>query len=349
MKRKKSQLINLIFFLVIAAAISSCCSFDGSRYTGSVSDHFDGKHFHNQDSGTERSFWDFLEWQLTSSKGDWSDWWADPPGPKPTDRVYGDTLIVTFINHATVLLQTNGINILTDPVWSESISPIPLIGFDRHRPPGIRFRDLPHIDIVLISHDHYDHLDIPTLNRLKKAYNPLFLVGLGNKGLMDEEGMTNTFELDWWQEKDFKNLKITFVPARHFSGRGLCDRNETLWGGYVIQAKGGPIYFAGDTGFGKHFKQIHNKFGPMRLSMLPIAPIKPAWFMHEIHENPDDAVKAHKILHSKTSMAIHWGTFEQGDDGMLDPVLALEAIRKKEGISRNEFIIPSHGTGIKIE
>jgi L-ascorbate metabolism protein UlaG (beta-lactamase superfamily) len=349
-QKSKSQLKNLIIFIIITLIVSACCSFDGSSYKGQVSDHFDGKQFHNQESGAERNFWDFLKWQATYSKGNWDDWWDDPPGPKPAERVNGDSLVVTFINHATVLIQTNGINILTDPVWSESISPMPFTGFERHRPPGIRFEDLPPVDIVLISHNHFDHLDIPTLKRLKDAFNPLFLVGLGNKGLLDEEGLTNSIELDWWQEKDFKNdIKITYVPSRHFSMRGICDKDATLWGGYVIQTKGGPIYFAGDTGFGIHFKQIYDKFGPMRLSFLPIAPIKPEWIMREVHESPADAVKAHKILHSKTSIAIHWGTFSQAEDGMLDAVLDLESIRKKEGISRKEFIIPRHGRGIVVK
>ncbi|OGU17450.1 MAG: hypothetical protein A2X61_08960 [Ignavibacteria bacterium GWB2_35_12] len=343
---------NILKYIIIFQFILffSSCSFDGSRYKGPVSDHFDGEKFHNIDSSSSHSTWDLLRFLLFSSKGDWDDWWNEKPGPKPSERITADSLVVTFINHATFLIQTNGINILTDPVWSELVSPVPVIGMERHRPPGIRFEDLPPIDIVLVSHNHYDHMDIPTLLMLKEKFNPLIIVPLGNKGTLVDEGLENSIELDWWQEYLFKNKnKITFVPSRHFSMRGISDRNNTLWGGYVIETESGPIYFAGDTGFGIHFKQIFDKFGPIRLSLLPIGPIEPRWFFGDVHTSPGEALEAHKILKSRKSIAMHWGTFSQGGDNMLDAVRELKLFREKEGITSQEFMIAMHGRGIVIK
>lgn len=337
----------LIFHIIL---LFYSCSFDGSIYKGPVSDHFDGEMFHNIDSSHTHSTWDLLRFLLFSSKGEWDDWWDEKPGPKPTERINDDSLVVTFINHATFLIQTNGINILTDPLWSELVSPVPIVGMERHRPPGIRFEDLPPIDIVLVSHNHYDHLDVPTLIRLKEKSNPLIIVPLGNKELLDEEGLTNSLELDWWQDFIFGNKqKITFVPARHFSMRGIYDRNKTLWGGFVIETASGPIYFAGDTGFGIHFKQIFEKFGSMRLAFLPIGPIEPRWFFGDVHTSPEEALEAHNILKAKTSLAIHWGTFSQGGDNMLDAPREIKILREKEWKNHGEFIIPMHGRRIVIK
>jgi L-ascorbate metabolism protein UlaG (beta-lactamase superfamily) len=336
--------------LIILLIIVSCSTFDGPSYKGPVSNHFDGERFYNLDTSHSYSTWDLIDFLLFSKKGDWDDCWNEQPGPRPADRVVGDSLVVTFINHATFLIQTNGINILTDPLWSELVSPVPIVGMERHRPAGIRFEDLPPIDIVLISHNHYDHLDIPTLVRLKEKYNPQFVVPIGNKELMLEEELNNTVELDWWQEYVFNNKhKITLVPARHFSMRGIYDRNTTLWGGFVIETVLGPVYFAGDTGFGIHFKQIFDKFGPVRLALLPIGPIEPRWFFGDVHISPDEAIEAHKILKSKTSIAMHWGTFSQGSDNMLDAPRELKHFREKELKNFGDFIVPMHGRRIVIK
>jgi L-ascorbate metabolism protein UlaG (beta-lactamase superfamily) len=344
--------VKLVFcFSLLLTLIGSCNIFDGSVYHGPKSDHFDGVHFFNQEAkNSGSSFWHLSRFLLSNNKGFWYDWVNEESGKKPAERVSGDSLVVTFINHATVLIQTDGINILTDPIWSDVISPIAYIGWERHRPPGVKFEDLPPIDIVLISHNHYDHLDLSTLKRLKKSFDPLMLLPLGNKELMDDNDLKNSQELDWWQEINFKkNTKISFVPSRHFSGRGLSDRNMTLWGGYVIQTSGGPIYFAGDTGFGIHFEQIFKKFGAMRLSLLPISPYRPHWFMSDIHESPEEAAKAHLILKSKTSIAIHWGTFEQADNGMYEPVFDMRNALTEYHISAKDFIVPKHGNGILIK
>lgn len=344
---KKIILILLINFQLLI--LYSCSTFDGSYYKGPVSDHFNGKEFYNKDSSHSHSTWDLFKFLFFSSKGDWDEWWNEKPGPKPAERIAGDSIVVTFINHATFLIQVDSMNILTDPIFSEVASPVPLIGMERHRPPGIKFEELPQIDIVLVSHNHYDHMDISTLKRLKEKFNPLFFVPLGNKELMYDEGLNNAIELDWWGEYQFKNkYKITFVPSKHFSMRGLNDWDKSLWGGYVLQTALGPVYFAGDTGFGNHFKQIFEHFGPIRLALLPIGPVEPRWFFGDVHISPDEAIKAHKILKSKTSIAMHWGTFSQGSDNMLDAPRQLKILREKELLNPQEFIVPKHGRGIVI-
>jgi L-ascorbate metabolism protein UlaG (beta-lactamase superfamily) len=211
----------------------------------------------------------------------------------------------------------------------------------------LRFEDLPQIDYVLISHNHYDHLDISTLIMLKENHNPVFIVPLGCRDLLSENGIDKVIELDWWDE--YTPAKITLVPARHFSMRGLSDGNNTLWAGFVLQTVGGPVYFAGDTGFGKHFEMIYKKFGPMRFSMIPIGAFSPRWFMSSVHISPDEAVKAHKILHSKKSMGIHFGTISQADDGQYEPIYYLKEALNKENIPSDEFIVLPEGDGLRIK
>jgi L-ascorbate metabolism protein UlaG (beta-lactamase superfamily) len=347
----------LLFLILILISIlnTGCCMFDSPGYKGPISNHFDGKQFHNQEKGSGKGFFDLIKWQFSREKGYWAEWWDDKPGSKPKERIYGDSAVVTFINHSTVLIQVQGFNILTDPVWSNRISPFTWIGPTRHRAPGIRFEDLPPIDVVLVSHNHYDHLDMPTLKLLKEAFNPIIIVPLGIKELLDRKELTNSKEIDWWDEivlnsvdKNTEELIICLVPSRHFSMRGTCDRDNTLWGGFVIQSSIGPIYFAGDTGFGKHFEQIFNKFGPISLAFIPIGAYRPRWFMADNHISPTEAVQASIILHAATSVAIHWGTFPQADDGIFEPVIDLKEVMKNEKITKEQFIVPKHGIGIVV-
>src|SRR5690606_12455675 len=162
-------------------------------------------------------------------------------------------------------IQIDGLNIITDPIWSERTSPVSFAGPKRVRAPGMTFESLPPIDVVLISHNHYDHLDLPTLERLKDAFNPIFVVGLKNRELLESVGIKNIVELDWWQKQKIKNMDFTFVPAQHWSARGLFDKRKMLWGGFVIEGSK-RIYFAGDTGYGKFFKTIKEKIGEPDLS-----------------------------------------------------------------------------------
>ncbi|HUP44004.1 MAG TPA: MBL fold metallo-hydrolase, partial [Thermoanaerobaculia bacterium] len=328
---------------VAAAAIAVALDrrFAAPRHDGPKSDHFDGKRFHNHQSGWQ-SEGSFLKWQLTREPGPWRAWVDDSPGPPPPPRVDGGGLRVTFVNHATTLIQMDGVNILTDPIWSERCSPVSWAGPKRHRPPGIRFEDLPEIDAILISHNHYDHLDLPTLRRFQPR--PPIISHLGNGGLLAKNGIGGARELDWWQETAISDrVRITAVPAQHFSARALSDRDANLWGGFVISGPSGNVYFAGDTGWGKHFDEIGQRFGPIRLALLPIGAYLPRWFMKPAHIHPAEAVDAHHALRASTSVAIHFGTFRLGDDGEMQPVEDLR--RAIAGKGNPRFWILGFGEG----
>ncbi|HUA82776.1 MAG TPA: MBL fold metallo-hydrolase [Bryobacteraceae bacterium] len=256
-----------------------------------------------------------FRWKFTS-RAEPSPRFIDDVQPSiPPRSVEGDALRVTFINHATVLLQHRGLNILTDPVWSGRASPFTWAGPRRHRAPGVRFEDLPRIHLVLLSHNHYDHLDLATLRRLSASR---FIVPLGVAKLLERERIGPVQELDWGESTKIADASIHCVPAMHFSARGLFDRNRTLWCGFVIEAAR-MIYFAGDTGFGEHFAQIRERYGAPDLALLPIGAYEPRWFMSAVHMSPEDAVRAHRILGAKTSIAIHHATFQLTDEAIDTP------------------------------
>jgi L-ascorbate metabolism protein UlaG (beta-lactamase superfamily) len=233
---------------------------------------------------------------------------------------------VTFINHATLLVQMDGVNVLTDPIWSDRCSPVSFAGPKRHRNPGIRFEDLPPIDAVIVSHNHYDHLDLPSLRRLQQKHRPRIVTPLGNDALMARGGVPGATALDWWNATPVNDrVKITVVPAQHFCARAISDRDRTLWGGFVISGPSGNVYFAGDTGWGQHFSEIGKRFGSIRAALLPIGAYLPRWFMKPVHISPFEMVDAHQALGAKTSIPMHYGTFHLGDDGEMQP---LEDLRR---------------------
>ena len=321
----------------------------GGSYRGPVSDHFDGRRFYNLDPTPHGGLGAVLRWQwerLWRGAGGWPRWIDVPPGPRPPERVAGTALRVTFVGHSTALLQTGSLNVLTDPVWAERASPVAWAGPRRHRPPGLRFADLPRIDVVLLSHNHYDHLDLPTLRRLAREHAPLFVAGLGNGRLLADAGVRPVQEMDWWQETALPGrVGLTCVPARHFSGRGLRDRDAALWCGYVLRGPGGPVYFAGDTGFGCHFGEIVRRLGSPRLALLPIGAYLPLWFMGPVHLSPADALRAHGILGARTSVALHFGTFRIADDADGEAVVALEEAQRGQGEGVPEFWVLGYGEG----
>jgi len=308
------------------------------HYHGNPSDHFDGTRFHNRERAQPREG-SFIKWQVEREPGFWPRWVDAEPGPPPPRRVANGGLRVTFINHATLLIQMDGLNILTDPIWSERTSPVSWAGPKRHRPPGIRFDDLPPIDLVLVSHNHYDHLDIPTLRRLELRDRPRILTPLGNGALMRRHGIDGAVELDWWQ----RDGSVTLVPARHFCARAISDRDRNLWGGFVISGANGNVYFAGDTGWGGHFAEIGKRFAPMRAALLPIGAYLPRWFMQPVHIDPAQAVDAHLALGARTSIPMHYGTFALGDDGIDDPLRDLQSALAAK--SHPNFIILENGEG----
>lgn len=343
-------MLRLIRFAGVAALFATAAVLAERRlvasppYEGPVTDHFDGKHFFNPgEPPVEHGPGAILKWQMNRDEGPWRTWIDEPPGPPPPERVENG-IRVTWVNHATLLVQMDGMNILTDPIWSERCSPVQWAGPKRHRAPGIRFEDLPPIDAVLVSHNHYDHFDVGTLRRLSGAK---IVTPLGNSALMRRHGIAGGHDLDWWQDVAISDrVKVTVVPARHFCARAISDRNRTLWGGFVISGPSGHAYFSGDTGWGKHFEQIGERFQPMRAALLPIGAYRPRWFMAPVHISPDEAVDAHYALRSGTSIAMHYGTFHLGDDGESEPVDDLQKAIAAKGQPR--FLIVGHGQGIDI-
>jgi L-ascorbate metabolism protein UlaG (beta-lactamase superfamily) len=342
-------LLILEIIITVVGGLALICllvdwNFSAPLYRGPITNHFNGKKFLNLDPAERKGFFDFLRWQLTRKRGPWNRWTDSQPGSRPVPCVTGKDLRVTFINHATVLIQTEGLNILTDPIWSERASPLSWAGPKRHRSPGLKFEDLPPIDIVLVSHNHYDHLDIQTLLRLHADHHPRFVIGLGNLAFLTARGINDVVELDWWEvAKIADELTVTCVPAKHFSGRGLSDGDATLWCGYVIQASSGNVYFAGDTALGSHFIEVKRRFRSFRLVLLPIGAYLPRWFMHPVHLSPNEAVEAHHILEPRVTMAMHFGTFALGDDGELEPVHELREALNNESESNANFWVLVHG------
>jgi L-ascorbate metabolism protein UlaG (beta-lactamase superfamily) len=303
-------------------------------YSGPPSDHFDGEHFYNPPVGQPRVGAGLFQWLANRQPGPWRKWVDAAPGPIPPERVDNGAIRATFIGHSTVLLQFEGLNVLLDPIWSKRASPLSFVGPKRHRPPGIRFEHLPKIHLVLQSHDHYDHFDVPTLRRIAAQWKPNFAVPLGVAPRLVAKRIATTSqiaELDWWQPAQFSDsIRITAIPARHFSGRGLRDRNRTLWAGYVIESPSGTILFAGDTAYGPHFAEIAARFPKIRLALIPIGAYRPQWFMGPVHISPSDAVRAHKEVGAATSIAIHFGTFHLADDGEDEPVIELQRAMDQE-------------------
>lgn len=329
----------LLIFATVAVGIGFYISAPG--YKGKESDHFNGNIFLNPKGVKSKGFIDIIKWSTNRKQGQWTEN-LDPEYLYVAEHTDTAKLAITFVNHSTFLIQTPDKNILTDPVWSERVSPFTFIGPRRMRPPGVHIEDLPHIDIVLISHNHYDHLDIPTLKKLQKAYHPLFIVPLGVKPFMDQKVGGACIEMDWWDDHQLDRISIACVPAQHFSGRGLADRNTTLWAGYVIESDWGNIYFAGDTGYGDFFKEIARKY-PIKLSLLPIGAYMPQWFMSPIHTSPEEAVQIHMDMQSPQSIGIHYGTFPLADDGQQEPLSDLQKAKKKHGIPDDAFIILKEG------
>ncbi|HMD95879.1 MAG TPA: MBL fold metallo-hydrolase [Terriglobia bacterium] len=292
--------------------------------------HFDGKRFYNPDGRQAPGLLEVLRWKLTSRPEPSASFIPDVEQSIPPRRVEGSGLRTTLVNHSTVLLQQRGSNILTDPIWSERASPLFWIGPRRHREQGVAWEDLPCIDAVLISHNHYDHLDLPALRRLAARGDSTFIIPSGGAGLLRSENIGPAHEVDWGESLSLTGFTIHCVPAVHFSGRGIYDRNTTLWCGYVIECQERFVYFAGDTAFGGHFAQIREKFGSPRLALLPIGAYEPRWIMSPMHMAPDEAVRAHEILGAKTSIAIHHGTFQLTDEGIDTPKKQLIACAQHE-------------------
>jgi N-acyl-phosphatidylethanolamine-hydrolysing phospholipase D len=239
---------------------------------------------------------------------------------------------ITWVGHATLLVQVDGLNVLTDPQWSDRAGPTSWLGPRRLGPPGLAFEALPRIDVVVISHDHYDHLDLPTVKRLAAAHDPLFIVPLGLKPWFADNGMTRVEELDWWQEREHGGVRFICVPAQHFSQRSFWDANRRLWASWAIVGWEKRLYFAGDTGYFAGFKEAGRRLGPFDVAALPIGAYVPAEIMKWVHVTPEESVQAFVDLGARTMVAMHWGTFDLADEPLDEPPVRMIAEIQRRNI-----------------
>jgi L-ascorbate metabolism protein UlaG (beta-lactamase superfamily) len=265
--------------------------------------------------------------------------------PAPLD---GAVTVVTFIGHATFLIQTAAGNFLTDPMYSDRAGPFGLLGPRRVRQPAVRFDDLPAISTVLLSHNHYDHCDRPTLARLARRFDPVVITPIGNGALVKSTGLRKVEELDWWQDAKTSPLPLTLTPAHHFSARTPFDRNRALWGGFTIAVAHRRIYFAGDSAYAPFFREVRRRFGPIDVALLPIGAYEPRWFMQAVHMNPAEAVQAHLDLEASESIAMHFGTFQLTTEGIDEPVRALEQARLAHHVEPSAFRAIGFGESVRV-
>jgi L-ascorbate metabolism protein UlaG (beta-lactamase superfamily) len=253
---------------------------------------------------------------------------------------------VTWVGHATVLLRVGGLSVLTDPQFSERASPVRFAGPRRVVPPVPALSELPHIDAVVVSHNHYDHLDLASVRKLaaQPGGSPRFFVPLGLKEWFERRGIRDVTEMDWWQSQRLGGLTIDLVPVQHWSKRTLSDTNQSLWGGWVLRHPELAFFFAGDSGYSQDFRDIRAKFGGFDLAAIPIGAYAPRWFMQIMHLDPAEAVQVHKDINARRSLAIHWGTFAHLTDEILyEPPQRLAEERKKAGLTEDDFFVLRHG------
>jgi len=310
-----------------------------------VSDHFDGRRFFNP-AGMDAMPFSKVPRMLFTRRTPWPR--RVPVTRRPLPAVGPGDIAITWVGHSTFLFQTDRGNFLTDPVWSERASPVQFAGPRRVRDPGLSLDALPDIAMVLVSHNHYDHFDRSTLRVLEQRYHPLFVTPLGNAPLLRTVGARRIIELDWWQAADGTPVPVTLTPAQHFSARTPFDRNRALWGGFALQIGGRLIYFAGDSGYGPHFKQIRAQLGAPDLALLPIGAYEPRWFMQAIHMNPAEAVRTHLDLESRLSVAMHFGTIQLTPEGIDEPVRDLGAAAGELGVPPDRFRVLDVGESLLI-
>ena len=307
-----------------------------------ASDHFNGERFFNPHAPGGKTREDLRRWRRNRRKQPWPAHVDDPPFPPPA-RAAADRIAATFIGHSTFLLQIGGICVLLDPIWSQRCSPVAFAGPRRARRPGQSLATLPGVDLLLVSHNHYDHMDLPTLRRVRRRWAPPAVTGLGNARHLAKAGIRSAIELDWWQSTDIAGARVTYVPAQHFSARTLRDRNRSLWGGFVIEAGGAVAYFAGDSGYCPHFAEIGRRFPRIDLALLPIGAYEPRWFMRQQHVDPEEAVQAHVDLQSRRSLGMHFGTFQLTDEAIDAPVRTLRQAQTRASITPAEFDVLGFG------
>ncbi len=308
-------------------------------HQGPSTQNFDGLRFFNPDEpDTDRSLRQVLRWKLAAGAARWPKQLAVKP-VVPANRV--DGMRVTMVGHATLLIQAAGLNLVTDPVWSERASPLRFAGPRRVTAPGIAFDSLPRIDAVLLSHNHYDHLDLATLKRLHHRDAPMIVTPLGNDVIIRRHiGTARVVSGDWGDRFAIgDDIEVDVVPANHWSSRGVRDRRMALWGGFMIRTSVGLIYFAGDTGYGtgRIFRRMREQYGRPDLALLPIGAYSPEWFMSAQHCNPAEAVQIMLDLEAEQALGIHWGTFQLTDEARDEPARKLTAALAARDISAARF------------
>jgi L-ascorbate metabolism protein UlaG (beta-lactamase superfamily) len=324
--------------IFLATALAGCAAY----YAGAPSPHYDGSRFFNPAPMPERGFTDFLRWQFTREPAAWPERIVNPPLGKPPARVDGDAMLMTMIGHASVLIQSGGLNVVTDPVWSDKVGPLGLVGPTRRRAPGVAFADLPKIDAVVVSHNHYDHMDLPSLRMLWERDRPKIVVPLGNDTILrDNIPGIEPIAVDWGNNVDLGGgARIIAAPVQHWSQRGPFDRDKALWAGYLIDLPGGLIYFTGDTGLGTGWWVDETlKLAPRRIdvALLAIGSYLPRWFMTPAHIDPPEAIGIYRKFDARAALGIHWGTFPLGDDGPEQARDELVAAREQGGIPADAF------------
>ncbi len=333
----------------------------------------DSKPTHHRAKGFQNNYLEFepkslselLRWRWNAFRDDLP---KPPRTPTPTvppdlpfitaNAVAGSAMqpTITWIGHASMLVQMGGLNLITDPMFSERASPFGFIGPRRHVAPGLSLQQLPHIDVVLISHNHYDHLDRESVKALNAQAGgpPLFVVPLGLKSWFADAGISHAVELDWWQSHTVGSLEIVLTPVQHWSARGLGDRLMTLWGGYAVFAPDFHAFFAGDTGYSRDFSDIRQRFADRQgergfdIALLPIGAYEPRWFMTSQHVNPAEAVRIHQDVAARRSVGVHWGTFNLTDEPLDEAPIALAAARQAAGVKPDDFFVMAVGETRKL-
>ena len=354
MKITRRRAMRLLAGMAAAIGLPAVWLSRDKAYSGPISDHFDGTRFFDPDGVPPRSLGEVLRWQFGRhrQRATWPDWAPSPHADTPPVRLDGDKARLAFVGHASWLIQTAGLNILVDPVWSMRASPLSFAGPRRHNDPGIAFEALPPIDVVLVSHGHYDHLDTPTLSRLAATFAPRVITPLGNDTAMKEADPAIRAEaFDWHDRVELGNgVAATLVPTRHWSARGLFDRNKALWASFVLETPVGKIYVVCDSGYGEglHFRRVGKAHGPLKLAILPIGAYEPRWFMRDQHMNPSDAVNALSDCGAEQALAHHHGTFQLTDEPIDEPAIKLGEALDQARIPRERFVALKPGQVVEI-
>lgn len=346
--------LSWFFIVVLVVAVMGAGLYGYAKhrsvyYEGPVSDHFDGERFFYPYFERKREKYDFWKWQFDRQRAEWPEWVEIKQKDTPPVRVEGDDIRVSYVNHMTALIQTRGVNILTDPIWSERASPLSFIGPKRVKAAGVDFDKLPPIDYVTISHSHYDHMDIPTIKRLWKAFDPVFIMPLGNDTIIKRHvPEIRTVVLDWHESTPIAGgMNIHAWPAQHWTKRTMVDTNKSLWANFILERPEGlkPVFIAGDIGYGEGYDSIsaHDRFDDFEFAFIPYGSFEPRWFMSYSHMNPKESVQTFRNLGARYAIGTHHGTFQLTDEPYNQPFDDLRQELILQGISEQNFRVLDNG------